>query len=69
MTGRKKIPEQESIDNVYYGSTYINSISNRYLDYLDAGIPIIGTHPRKQCKYLEEYGVIVQMDLSNLNID
>lgn len=69
VTGRKDIPELQSIDNIYYGSIYVNSIANRFLDYLDANIPVIGTLPKKQCEFLEKYGVIVKMDLSNLNIE
>lgn len=69
MTAGKKIPDQKSIDHVYYGSVYINSIANRFFDYLDAGIPIIGTYPEKQCAYLDQYGVIVKMNTSDLDID
>ena len=69
MTGGKDIPEEESIDNLHYGSSYINSIANRYFDYLDANIPIIGTLPKKQCDYLEKYGVIVKMNLPDLDIE
>lgn len=69
MTGGKDIPDQESIDNLYYGSAYVNSIANRYFDYLDANIPIIGTVPKQQCDYLEKYGVIVKMNLSDWDIE
>lgn len=69
MTGGKNIPEEESIDNLHYGSSYINSIANRYFDYLDANIPIIGTLPKKQCDYLDEYGVVVKMNLPDLDIE
>lgn len=68
MTGGKDIPETESIDNMYYGSNYINSEANRYFDYLDAGIPIIATSPKKQCEYLYSLKVLVKMDVSNLDI-
>lgn len=69
MTGGKDIPEQESIDNVYYGSTYMNSVANRFFDYLDANIPIIGTLPKKQCEFFERFGLIAKMDISDLDID
>lgn len=69
MTNGKDIPEQESIDNVYYGSIHINSITNRFFDYLDAGIPIISTIPKKLCEHLESYGVIIKMNVSDINIE
>lgn len=69
MTGGKDIPELESLDNMYYGSVHINSVSNRFFDYLDANLPIISTTSKKLCEYLEKYGVVIKMDLSNLDID
>lgn len=68
MTAGEDIPEQISIDNVYYGSACVNSITNRFFDYLDAGIPIISTVCKKLCEYLDRRGVIVKMDISNLDI-
>ncbi|MDE7431207.1 MAG: hypothetical protein K2N34_04740 [Lachnospiraceae bacterium] len=68
-TSGKDIPEQESIDDLYYGSIYLHAIANRYFDYLDANIPIIGILPKKHCDYLEKYGVIVKMNLSDLDIE
>ncbi len=69
MTAGQEIPAQKSIDNLYYGSIYMNAVLNRFFDYLDAGIPIITTSPQKLCEYLDTYDVIVKMNLSNLNID
>lgn len=69
MTDGKDIPEQKSIDNIYYGNVYNDSIVNRFFDYLDAGLPIISTLPQKQCNYLDQYGVIVKMNINNLDID
>lgn len=58
-----------TIDDTYYGSAYINSVSNRFFDYLDANIPIIATRPKKLCDYFESFRVIVKMDISNINIE
>lgn len=69
MTGGQDIPEMVSIDNMYYGSNYINAAGNRFFDYLDAGIPIIATRPKKQCEYFDSLGVLVKMDLSNMDIE
>lgn len=69
MTGGKEIPELESIDNVYYGSAYINGVANRFFDYLDANIPIITTAEKKQCQFLERYGVIIPMNICNIDLD
>lgn len=68
-TGGVDIPEFETADNLFYGSTHNNAMSNKYFDYLDAGLPIIATRPKKLCGYLDQFGVIVKMDLSNINID
>lgn len=68
-TSGKDIPEMESFNNINYGSTYINSEANRFYDYLDANIPIIATRPKKQCDYLNKLGVLVKMDISNIDLD
>lgn len=68
-TSGKDIPELESIDNINYGSNFINSEGNRFFDYLDANIPIIATRPKKQCDYLEKLGVLVKMDISNIDLN
>lgn len=65
----KTIPAMMTIDNLYFGSVEINSVTNRYFDYIDAGLPVIATFPNKLCDFLDEYGAIVKMDLSNLDID
>ena len=53
----------------YLSGTYENSASNRYFDYLNAGIPLVAVYGRKQIEYLKEYGVLVEMSLENLDID
>ena len=67
--GEIDIPCSVTVDNKYYGSQYINAVSNRYFDYIDAGIPLIGTRPLKLCNFFNEYGIIVNMDLPNIDID
>ena len=66
--GEIEIPSSVSVDKKYYGSQYINAISNRYFDYIDAGIPLIGTRPLKLCDFFDKLGIIVKMGLSNFDI-
>lgn len=68
-TGGKAIPETESVDNEYYGSTFQNGVLNKYFDYLDAGIPVIATAHKKFCDYLDQFGVLVKMDITTLDIE
>lgn len=68
-TSGEEIPDLVSIDDVYYGSIYNNGIQSRYFDYLDAGIPIIATRSKKLCDYLDKLGVLIRMDISNIDID
>lgn len=67
-TDGEDIPDLESIDNVHYGSNYNNSQANVCFDYLNAGIPVIATRGKKQCDYLEWFGVLVKMNVSNIDI-
>lgn len=69
MTEGIEIPEQKSFDNMYWGSAYTNSVTNRFSDYLDATLPIISTTLKKQCDYLDKYGVVIKMNISNIDID
>lgn len=68
-TDGEDIPELETVDNFFYGSTHNNAMSNKYFDYLDAGLPIIATRPRKLCDYLDRFGVIVKMNIFDLDIE
>ena len=68
-TDGEDIPDLETIDNIHYGSNYNNSQANVCFDYLSAGIPVIATRGRKQCDYLERFGVLVKMNVSNIDID
>ncbi len=68
-TGGKPVPMLKDDEEGHYGSTYMNSMTNKFFDYLDAGLPIIATRPLKLCKFLEKYGVVVKMDTSNIDID
>lgn len=68
-TGGEAIPELEVDGNGFTGSNYINAVPNRYFDYLDAGIPIIAVQPQKLCDYFDKLGVLVKMNISNMDID
>ncbi len=68
-TDGEDVPELESVDDIYYGSNYNNSIQSRYFDYLDARLPIVATKSKKICDYLDELGVLVKMDIFNIDIE
>lgn len=68
-TDGEEIPDKMTVNGKYYGSAYINSISNRFFDYIDAGLPVIATRPVKLCEYFEKLGIIVKMNISNLDVN
>lgn len=67
-TGGEVIPDDMSVDGRYLGITHKDAVSNKFFDYLDAGLPIIATLQRTLCDYLEEYGVLIKMNIDNLDI-
>lgn len=40
-------------------SKYVYAATNKYFDYIDAGLPIIAAIPQKFAQYLEEQGVLI----------
>lgn len=71
---RGEIPKYPDIIGVgleYYLSegTFLYSSLNKYYDFLSANLPIIASYPKKLCKLLSDYGVIVDMSLEELNIE
>lgn len=42
--------------------------SNKFYDFISAGLPVIATIPERLCHYLDQYGVIVDMDVEHLDI-
>ena len=62
-------PSEDTIIDNYYGSNLMNSTRNVFFDFLSAGIPIIATTPIKCLEYLQQYGIIVKMDLFDINIE
>lgn len=68
-TGVKEMPQQEFDEHGLTGSNYMNAVPNRYFDYLDAGIPIIAVQPKKICDYLNKYGVLIKMNVTNFDIE
>lgn len=42
--------------------------SNKFYDFISAGLSVIATIPTELCRYLSEYGVIVDMDLEHFDI-
>lgn len=61
-------PEDYIIDNMT-GSCMRNYTRNTFFDYFNVGLPMIATMPQKFIEYMQEYDVIIPMDLSNLDID
>ena len=61
-------PEDYFIDGTT-GSSYRNYVRHSFFDYLSAGLPIIATIPQKCLDYLQQYDVVVIMDLSNIDIE
>ena len=69
MSGR--IPSDEECINKGYlrmPGTYEVSATNRYFDYINAGIPIVSDGGKRQCDYLKEFGVLVNMTLDSIDI-
>lgn len=70
---RGELSEDESLykeyNQIYESGAYIISATNRYYDYIDAGLPIITNWPKNMCEYLSKYGVFIDMDIETLNID
>lgn len=42
--------------------------SNKFYDFISAGVPVIATIPSELCRYLDQYGVIVNMDVEHFDI-
>ncbi len=62
-------PSDDIIHGRYTGSIWKNSTRNIFFDYLSAGIPIISTAPQKLIEFLDDYKVVVKMDLKNLDME
>ena len=70
MSGR--IPSDEECFEKNYmrlGGVYEVGATNRHFDFLNAGIPIISVGCKRQDDYLKKYGVLIEMDLNQLDID
>ena len=50
-------------DGVYSRNKMLYSTNNKYFDYLDAGLPIIGAMPVKLSEYFEKKGVLLNWTL------
>ncbi len=60
--GRMTLSGATGAGNIYHACI-------RMFDYLDCGLPIIATAYERQSEYLEKLGVLVRMNLGNLNVD
>lgn len=59
ITPIRKEFRTKKIDACYTLNKHIYAESNRYYDYLDAGLAIVATHPMRQAEYLERKGVLI----------
>lgn len=66
-TDKKEVVDNAIIDG-YYGSNFINSVCNKFFDFLNVGLPIVTTYPLKLCEYFAQFGFVVKMNLSNLDV-
>lgn len=49
----------------YYKSKYIYASTNKFFDYIDAGLPILAVEPIMILKYLSKYGIVIPINLEN----
>lgn len=49
------------------GQKYIDAMTNKYFDYLDAGLPIIAVTPEKICNWLAEQGVLIPWTIEEMD--
>ena len=66
---RGELPPEDYFIDGTTGSSFRNYVRHSFFDYLSAGLPIIATVPQKCLDYLQQYGVVIRMDLSDLDID
>lgn len=69
FTEGQDVPDNITVDGRYFGTVFKDATCNKYFDYIDAGIPVIATLPQKICDYLEDFGVLIKMNSSTLDID
>lgn len=69
FTEGQDVPDNITVDGRYFGTVFKDATCNKYFDYIDAGIPVIATLPKKICDYLEDFGVLIKMNSSTLDID
>lgn len=62
-------PPDNIIVGEYSGSNYRDCVRNTFLDFIEAGLPVITTLSSKFWDYLSAYDIVIRMTLDNLNID
>lgn len=66
-TGGKEPPDEMLVGG-YYGSYFNNSVRNAFFDFISAGLPVITTQASKMWHYLQDYDLVIKMDLTNLDL-
>ena len=66
----REVPEWPiNNEDGYCENAVYNATSNKYFDYISAGIPIVASVPTSMCALLKSYGILVDMTLEELDLD
>ena len=64
-----ELPPEDCFIDGTTGSSFRNYVRHSFFDYLSAGLPIIATIPQKCLEYLQQYDVVIRMDVSDLDLE
>ena len=68
-TGGAEIPDTHYANEVETGFFRKRIAMAKHFDYIEAGLPVISTFPKKQCEELEKTGALIKMNLDTLDIE
>lgn len=69
FSGKKAIDENVEINGTLFSRIVEDSSTNRFFDYLDAGLPIIAIAPRRLIEAINKWNIVIPMDLTTLDIN
>lgn len=58
----------ETNDGIHTEAAFRYSMSNKFFEFLSAGLPIVSTFGEMQCDELEKEGGLIRMDLDSLDV-
>lgn len=64
---RKILTQKTFMYNTHEKAIY--GTTNKYFDYLDAGLPIVAAHSRKQIDFFEKIGVVLDWTIEDYDFD